>query len=112
MNSRKSESTQKGKLLVLTLKRDRFLKTEDVAKWLSLSARTVTELAERWQDGDPDGIPSFKVGRSWRFEAEHLEAWVAQKQQPSASNAAFVRDHGSADKQRLIQRVERKTATT
>lgn len=88
MIPKKAESAQrrKGKLVVLKLKKDSFLTTQDVARWLGSSPRTVTELVQRWHDtGGQEGIPGFKVGRAWRFEAERLEAWVADQQQPKNS---------------------------
>jgi excisionase family DNA binding protein len=69
---------------VLRLKKDSFLTTQDVARWLGSSQRTVTDLVQRWHDtGGQEGIPGFKVGRAWRFDAERLEAWVTEKQLPT-----------------------------
>jgi excisionase family DNA binding protein len=75
---------RKGKLFVLKLKRDAFLTTQEVARWLGNSPRTISALAERWHDtGGLEGIPAFKVGRAWRFDAERLENWVTQQQDPN-----------------------------
>jgi len=49
---------------------DDILDTKEVAKFLKVSARTITKLAER---GDLTG---FKVGDLWRFQRSDVEAFI------------------------------------
>ena len=75
---------------MLKLKKDAFLNTEQVGQWLGYSARTVTELAQRWHDsGGREGIPGFKIGRAWRFDPDELELWLSKKQRPPNSVPAL-----------------------
>lgn len=48
----------------------RFLQIADVAETLNISARAVYGLIS---SGD---LPAIKVGKSWRIEAEELEAYI------------------------------------
>ncbi|MBZ5601045.1 MAG: helix-turn-helix domain-containing protein [Acidobacteriia bacterium] len=47
--------------------------TQEVARWLGLSSRTICLWAECGE------IPGFKVGRQWRFEVDALETWLRGK---------------------------------
>jgi excisionase family DNA binding protein len=59
------------------------LSTEEVAQWLGLSIRTTTALAAQWHEsGGAEGIPAFKLGRSWRFDRQKIQAYIDQKQLP------------------------------
>ena len=88
MIPQKAESTSKG--LFVLLKRDEMLTTQDVARWLKHSPRTITDLAERWHDtGGQEGIPGgFKLGRAWCFRAKELEDWIAQRMDPKRDISA------------------------
>lgn len=59
----------------------KFLRAEELADWLELPVRTVTELACRWKDtGGLEGIPGFKIGRAWRFDEDQVKAWPERNQ--------------------------------
>lgn len=47
------------------------LTIKDVATYLKVNERTIYRLAA---SGD---LPAFKVGNSWRFKHEAIEAWIA-----------------------------------
>ena len=51
-------------------RRDPFLSTATVAKWLGVSARTICFWAECGE------IPAMKIGRHWRFREEELRRWL------------------------------------
>jgi excisionase family DNA binding protein len=63
---------------VRELKKDNFLRTADVAKYLGIAERTVTEWATQWiETGGQEGIPGFRIGkRQWRFRPDEIEAWL------------------------------------
>jgi excisionase family DNA binding protein len=66
-----------------------YLSTEEVAHWLGISIRTVTALAAQWQEsGGVQGIPAFKIGRSWRFDRQKIQAYIDNKQLPFQRNTA------------------------
>lgn len=54
---------------------------QDVAAYLNVDPKTVYRMVKR---GD---LPGFKVGGSWRFQKEDLDAWIA-KQKEAATNLA------------------------
>jgi excisionase family DNA binding protein len=55
----------------------RCLSTEEVARLLGYSVRTITAWAVRAQSsGGSEGIPAFKLGRSWRFERRHVQTYI------------------------------------
>jgi excisionase family DNA binding protein len=65
--------------------RKKFLTSYQLSEWLGVAPRTVTEWAEQWFDsGGQQGIPAFKIGRSWRFDADRVQAWINEKQMPPA----------------------------
>lgn len=74
-------SSDKGKAVI---KYDRpYLSTEEVAQLFGFSVRTITMWAVAWQEsGGTQGIPAFKMGRSWRFDRQQVEALVRSKQFP------------------------------
>ncbi|MCD9501972.1 helix-turn-helix domain-containing protein [Photobacterium phosphoreum] len=54
---------------------DQILTLKELASYLKLAEKTAYRLAA---DGK---LPGFKVGGSWRFKREDLEAWIeAQKE--------------------------------
>ena len=52
---------------------ERILSLEEVAKLLGVSERTVVRLV------DSKALIGFKVGRSWKFEADDIEAYIQQQ---------------------------------
>ena len=54
--------------------------TAQVSELLGVSVRTITGWAEAYQQsGGSEGIPGFKIGRSWRFERLKIEDWLQEK---------------------------------
>lgn len=49
---------------------DDILTLKDIAAYLKLAEKTAYRLASEGK------LPSFKVGGSWRFKREDLEAWI------------------------------------
>lgn len=47
------------------------LTIKDVAAYLKVNERTIYRLAASGE------LPAFKVGNSWRFKYEAIEAWIA-----------------------------------
>lgn len=54
----------------------RFMTIEDVARLLSVSAKTVQDWRYRGV-----GPPAVKVGRAVRFDAEDVERWIAARRE-------------------------------
>ncbi len=52
---------------------DEILTLKDVAKYLKLAEKTAYKLAAEGK------LPGFKVGGSWRFKREDVEAWIEEK---------------------------------
>jgi len=78
----------RGTIVVLTPKK-KYLNSYQVAEWLGYAPRTITEWAEQWHDsGGQEGIPAFKIGRSWRFDADAIQDWLAQKQKIATASTA------------------------
>jgi excisionase family DNA binding protein len=78
---RRQHAVERGSTLVQPAKQ--YLSTEEVAQWLGLSIRTITALAAQWYDSDGvEGIPAFKLGRSWRFDRLKIQAYIDAKQLP------------------------------
>jgi excisionase family DNA binding protein len=73
-----------GKVIMLPVQRKAYLSTEEVAQLLGFSVRTVTLWFNKWHEtGGLEGIPGFKVGKSWRAERKEIEAWIeTQKVRP------------------------------
>src|SRR5579871_2115085 len=58
-----------------------YLSTEEVADLLGFSVRTVTLWFNKWHEtGGLEGIPGFKVGKSWRAERREIEAWIEKQE--------------------------------
>ena len=51
------------------------LTVKEVAELLAVNERTVYRLANTGQ------LPGFKVGGTWRFLKEDIEAWIARQKQ-------------------------------
>ncbi len=51
---------------------DQILTLKEVAAYLKLAEKTAYRLASEGK------LPSFKVGGSWRFKREDLEAWIEE----------------------------------
>ena len=54
---------------------------QDVANYLNIDPKTVYRLVNRGE------LPGFKVGGSWRFQKEDLDAWIAKQKETAASKA-------------------------
>lgn len=52
---------------------DQILTLKDVAAYLKLADKTAYRLASEGK------LPGFKVGGSWRFKREDLEAWIEEQ---------------------------------
>ena len=60
-----------------------YLSTEEVAQLFGFSVRTITAWAAEWQEsGGTQGIPAFKMGRSWRFDRQQIQAYIDGKKLP------------------------------
>ncbi|HIF9351038.1 TPA: methylation-associated defense system helix-turn-helix domain-containing protein MAD1 [Photobacterium damselae] len=51
---------------------DQILTLKEVAAYLKLAEKTAYRLASERK------LPGFKVGGSWRFKREDLEAWIEE----------------------------------
>ncbi|MCG3734094.1 methylation-associated defense system helix-turn-helix domain-containing protein MAD1 [Vibrio cincinnatiensis] len=51
---------------------DQILTLKEVAAYLNLAEKTAYRLASEGK------LPGFKVGGSWRFKREDLEAWIEE----------------------------------
>ena len=68
-----------------------YLSTEEVSQMFGFSARTITEWASAWQEsGGTEGIPAFKMGRSWRFDRLKLLAEVFDRIKVARNKALFT----------------------
>ncbi len=54
---------------------DKWLTLEQIAEYLQMSTSSIYKMAQAGK------IPSYKVGRQWRFKKEEIDKWVA-KQKP------------------------------
>lgn len=70
-----------------------YLSTEEVAQLLGFSVRTVTLWFNQWHEtGGEQGLPGFKVGKSWRAERKEIEAWIEkQKVRPVQAIESLLR---------------------
>jgi len=64
-----------------------YLTTEQVARWLGFSTRTITAWAQEYMDsGGTEGLPSMRLGRrAWRFDRTELEKWLQLKKEGSSA---------------------------
>lgn len=58
---------------------DQILTLKEVAEYLKLAEKTAYRLAAEGK------LPGFKVGGSWRFRREDIEAWI-EKQKNTKGN--------------------------
>ncbi len=56
---------------------DQILTLKEVAAYLKLAEKTAYRLASEGK------LPGFKVGGSWRFKREDLEAWIEEQKDNS-----------------------------
>jgi transposase len=57
-----------------------YLSAEEVAQMLGFAVRTVTLWFNKWHEtGGQEGIPGFKIGKSWRAERKEIEAWIEKQ---------------------------------
>jgi len=49
---------------------DKWLTLEQIAEYLQMSASSIYKMAQGGK------IPSYKVGRQWRFRKDEIDAWV------------------------------------
>lgn len=60
-----------------------YLSTAEVAQLFGFSVRTITAWAAEWQEsGGTQGLPAFKMGRSWRFDRREIQAYIDGKKLP------------------------------
>jgi excisionase family DNA binding protein len=52
---------------------DQILTLKEVAAYLKLAEKTAYRLASEGK------LPGFKVGGSWRFKCEDLDAWIEKQ---------------------------------
>lgn len=52
---------------------DEILTLKEVAEYLKLAEKTAYRLAAEGK------LPGFKVGGSWRFKREDIEAWIVEQ---------------------------------
>jgi len=52
---------------------DQILTLKEVAAYLKLAEKTAYRLASEGK------LPGFKVGGSWRFKRDDLEAWIEEQ---------------------------------
>ena len=64
------------------------LTKEQVAKLLQVSPRTVDALRQK-------GLPYFNVGRSVRFDAKDIEAWLRNKSNTDAMSVTTKEQGGN-----------------
>ena len=80
--SRKWKIFKRGNALN-QLNKKSYLSTEDVAREFGFSVRTITAWAAEWHEsGGQQGLPAFKMGRSWRFERTEIQAYIDGKKLP------------------------------
>ncbi|EJB1796339.1 helix-turn-helix domain-containing protein [Vibrio parahaemolyticus] len=58
---------------------DQILTLKEVAAYLKLAEKTAYRLASEGK------LPGFKVGGSWRFKREDLEAWIEESKNDQQS---------------------------
>lgn len=58
------------------LSEDEVMTIPEVARYLRLSEATVYRFAKRGK------IPAMRIGRTWRFKRELVDAWLRQESSP------------------------------
>jgi hypothetical protein len=60
--------------------RKNLLKTDEVARWLGFSTRTITNWAMKNLDSKgTEGIPAYKLDDEWRFDEDEVAEWLRTK---------------------------------
>ena len=59
---------------------DEILTLKEVAEYLKLAEKTAYRLAAEGK------LPGFKVGGSWRFKRQDMEAWIVEQTEGRKSN--------------------------
>ncbi len=52
---------------------DKWLTLEQIAEYLQMSISSIYKMAQSGK------IPSYKVGRQWRFKKEEIDKWVEKR---------------------------------
>lgn len=52
----------------------RIMTTKEMAKYLKLHEITICKLSKEGK------IPSFRLGRAWRFDKDVIDEWIAKEQ--------------------------------
>lgn len=52
---------------------DKWLTLEQIAEYLQMGTSSIYKLAQAGK------IPSYKVGRQWRFKKEEIDSWVEKR---------------------------------
>ncbi|MFP4082417.1 MAG: helix-turn-helix domain-containing protein [Candidatus Aminicenantes bacterium] len=52
---------------------DKWLTLEQIAEYLQMSTSSIYKMAQSGK------IPSYKVGRQWRFKKEEIDRWVEKQ---------------------------------
>lgn len=52
---------------------DKWLTLEQIAEYLQMSTSSIYKMAQTGK------IPSYKVGRQWRFKKEEIDKWLRAK---------------------------------
>lgn len=50
------------------------LTVDDISSYLKIAKKTVYKLAVDWK------IPTFKVGKAWRFKKADIDLWIESNQ--------------------------------
>lgn len=59
---------------------DQIMTIKEVAEYLKLTEKTAYRLAAEGK------LPGFKVGGSWRFKSQDIEAWIEEKKSKFKNN--------------------------
>jgi uncharacterized protein (DUF4415 family) len=71
---------QKKKPSMATQAGSSTLTPREVASILHVAERSVITMAATWvESGGKEGIPGFKIGKSWRFDPAKLQQWLNTK---------------------------------
>ena len=79
-----------GRCALLIASNTPFLNSEELARRLGVSPRTVRLWAEL------DEIPAVRVGRQWRFRERDVESWIVKGFNPSLKTEYLQRSHERA----------------
>lgn len=62
----------------------KWMKAEEVAKYLKVSTSTVYRLARQKE------IPAIKIARSWRFSRSHIDEWLLKNMEGKLPSQKLV----------------------